>query len=203
MNIMLRVGIVFLVLTLFAPLTADAESQGIVRKESGDVNASHGSEEPVPVKERGYPNIFLIVIDALRPDHLGCYGYERNTSPNIDNLAGEGVLFEHAVSQTPVTTFSVTSFLTGSYVPSQLICSIDQAFRPLSGQATEQSYLTVLNKRLSEEIKKRGLVFLPEVVEEKGYKTAAFIANPFACSFWGEEMGFDRASGNLFKVFGT
>jgi membrane-anchored protein YejM (alkaline phosphatase superfamily) len=39
------------------------------------------------------PNIIFITIDALRPDHLGCYGYKRDTSPNIDKLAKEGVLF--------------------------------------------------------------------------------------------------------------
>jgi len=42
--------------------------------------------------------IILIVIDSLRQDHLGCYGYKRNTSPNIDDLAKESFLFKHAFS---------------------------------------------------------------------------------------------------------
>jgi len=45
------------------------------------------------------PNVLLITIDSLRRDHLGCYGYKRNTSPNIDNLAKEGILFTQAISQ--------------------------------------------------------------------------------------------------------
>jgi hypothetical protein len=61
------------------------------------------------------PNIFLILIDALRADHLGCYDYERPTSPNIDKLAEEGVLFKKAVSAAPWTDPSVLALFTGLY----------------------------------------------------------------------------------------
>ncbi|MFA5117383.1 MAG: sulfatase [Candidatus Omnitrophota bacterium] len=61
------------------------------------------------------PNIVLITLDALRPDHLGCYGYSRNTSPNIDLLAREGVVFEPVIAQGPDTLSSVPSFLTSRY----------------------------------------------------------------------------------------
>jgi arylsulfatase A-like enzyme len=61
------------------------------------------------------PNIVLITLDALRPDHLGCYGYSRNTSPNIDLLAREGVVFEQVIAQGPDTLSSVPSFLTSRY----------------------------------------------------------------------------------------
>jgi len=61
------------------------------------------------------PNIILIVIDALRPDHLSCYGYERNTSPNIDKLAKEGVMFTQAITAGGWTAESVPSTLTGTY----------------------------------------------------------------------------------------
>ena len=44
------------------------------------------------------PNVILLVMDAVRADHLSCYGYHRKTSPNIDNLAKKGVLFESAFS---------------------------------------------------------------------------------------------------------
>jgi len=57
----------------------------------------------------------LIGVDTLRPDHLGCYGYSRNTSPNIDRLAGGGVLFENTVSQCPWTLPSFASVLTSLY----------------------------------------------------------------------------------------
>jgi arylsulfatase A-like enzyme len=63
-------------------------------------------------------NIIIIGIDTLRADHLGCYGYERNTSPRIDALASRGVLVERAVSQAPWTLPSFASIFTSLY-PSQ------------------------------------------------------------------------------------
>lgn len=61
------------------------------------------------------PNVILIIIDALRPDHLGCYGYKRDTSPNIDNLAKEEALFTQAISQGSYTPPSFFSILTSTY----------------------------------------------------------------------------------------
>lgn len=61
------------------------------------------------------PNIFLILIDTLRPDHLSCYGYERTTSPNIDKLAAEGIRFEKAFSVAPWTNPSILALFTGLY----------------------------------------------------------------------------------------
>ncbi len=61
------------------------------------------------------PNIILVTIDSLRPDHLGCYGYKRNTSPNIDKLAKEGVLFMQAISQAPWSYPSIFSIFSGTY----------------------------------------------------------------------------------------
>ena len=57
-------------------------------------------------------HIIFIVVDALRPDHLGCYGYGRPTSPNIDHLAGRGLRFENAYSNAPWTKPSVASIFT-------------------------------------------------------------------------------------------
>ena len=59
------------------------------------------------------PNIILISVDTLRPDHLSCYGYERSTSPNVDNFANEGLLFENCFSHAPETGPSCASFLSG------------------------------------------------------------------------------------------
>ncbi|MFT7667911.1 MAG: arylsulfatase A-like enzyme [Planctomycetota bacterium] len=58
------------------------------------------------------PNVLVITIDSLRADRLGCYGYERKTSPNLDKLASEGVLFERAYSHAPFTAPSHASLLT-------------------------------------------------------------------------------------------
>jgi len=64
-------------------------------------------------KASNKPNIFLILIDTLRPDHLSCYGYERPTSPNIDKLAAEGVRFDRAFSASPWTNPSILALFTG------------------------------------------------------------------------------------------
>jgi len=62
------------------------------------------------------PNVILISIDTLRADHLGCYGYEKNITPNIDNFAKEGVLFNNCIAQAPETTASHGSIFT-SLIP--------------------------------------------------------------------------------------
>ncbi len=61
-------------------------------------------------------DIVLISIDALRADHVGAYGYARPTTPRIDALADEGVVFEAAYTPTPHTSYAVTSLMTGKYM---------------------------------------------------------------------------------------
>ena len=59
--------------------------------------------------------VILVLLDTVRADRLGCYGYERNTSPHLDALAAEGVRFSQAVSASPWTLPSVASLLAGQY----------------------------------------------------------------------------------------
>jgi len=61
------------------------------------------------------PNVLLIIADALRTDHLGCYGYSRPTSPQIDKFAAKALIFEKAMSNAPWTKPSVGSILTSLY----------------------------------------------------------------------------------------
>ncbi len=61
------------------------------------------------------PDIFLISVDTLRADHLGCYGYALPTSPNIDRFAGEGLLFENFICEVPLTGPSFGSMMTSQY----------------------------------------------------------------------------------------
>jgi len=61
------------------------------------------------------PNLVLVHLDALRPDHLGCYGYARDTSPNLDRLAAHGVLFEDANATATWTYPSVQGYLTSNH----------------------------------------------------------------------------------------
>ena len=70
----------------------------------------------LPIEERPLAmNVLLFVIDTLRADHLGCYGYFRNTSPNMDQLADEGVLFQDYFASGVPTGPGFTSIMTGMY----------------------------------------------------------------------------------------
>jgi len=61
-------------------------------------------------------NILLIIIDTLRADHLGCYGYRGIKTPHIDRLAEEGILFTNATCQVPLTLPSHCSLLTTTHL---------------------------------------------------------------------------------------
>ncbi|MBK7878795.1 MAG: sulfatase [Planctomycetes bacterium] len=66
--------------------------------------------------DQEHPNVIVIVVDTLRADRLGCYGYPRPITPEIDELAKEGLRFEDCVAQAPWTLPSMSSMLTGRYV---------------------------------------------------------------------------------------
>ena len=59
----------------------------------GGLAGACGTPEPTPV-----PSVLLVTVDTLRADHLGAYGYFRETSPNIDALAREGTVFENVIT---------------------------------------------------------------------------------------------------------
>ncbi len=68
-------------------------------------------------KEPSRQNVLFITIDTLRADHLGCYGYPRNTSPSIDALAEKSIVFDNCVSQATSTLPSHASIFTSLYPP--------------------------------------------------------------------------------------
>jgi len=118
------------------------------------------------------PNVLLISLDALRADHLGCYGYHRQTSPNIDKLAKNGVLFLNAFSQSSWTIPSHSSILT-SKLPHKHGGTIDTSegsrWHPLP-----DSNLT-----------------LAEILRENGYTTAGFTGGGYMGTENGLHQGFD------------
>jgi arylsulfatase len=109
------------------------------------------------------PDVVLIVVDALRPDHLSCYGYSRATSPNIDALAADGVLFLNNKSQSGVTMMSVASLLKSRYT-----------MRPSLGPPPGDD----------------GLV-LAEVMSAAGWSTACVQTNPWLSRPNDFNRGFD------------
>ena len=60
-------------------------------------------------------NVLFITMDALRADHIGAYGYYRNTSPNIDKLANKGILFKNFIANGPHTYLSLPSMISSKY----------------------------------------------------------------------------------------
>ena len=121
-------------------------------------------EQPLPLRDR--PNIILISIDSLRADHLGSYGYHRDTSPTLDALAAEGVLFRTVVSSTSWTLPAHHTLLTS--LPPELHGVVDDGTR-LSGKA----------------------LTLSEVLWSEGYTTAGIVSGPYLAAEYGYAQGFD------------
>jgi len=111
------------------------------------------------------PNVVLIVVDTLRADHLGIYGYQRDTSPNLDALARESFLYRNAISTAPWTSPAVGSILTGRYPPQIGI--------------TRQPIV------LDEAVRR-----LPEVLQARGYETAGIVSHLYVGRKYNYEQGF-------------
>lgn len=78
-------------------------------------------------------NILFISLDALRADHLGCYGYKRNTSPFIDSVASKGCLFTQAISQSSWTSSSL-AFVVTSFYPDHGLIEEGYSLSPLESK---------------------------------------------------------------------
>lgn len=111
-------------------------------------------------------NILFILIDTLRADHLGAYGYTRDTSPNIDALASEGWVFREMVAQSTWTKPGTASLLTGLYPKNHGANTIED--------------------RLADD-----RILLSEYLQRAGYRTHAFVANGNAGPPFNFDRGFD------------
>ena len=106
-------------------------------------------------------NIVLISIDALRADHLSCYSYERETSPNIDKIAEKGILFENVIAPSSWTVPSMVSLFTSVYPINHGV---------ISGFLRN-------NKVYKQEVLSDNLTTLAEILKENGYATFGVAAN--------------------------
>ncbi len=130
---------------------------------SGEV----GWGQPRMLPARGVdpqPPLIIWLVDTMRSDHLSCYGYQRDTSPNMDALAREGLRFERVSAQSSWTKPSIASILTGLYPSAHGAVGREDRLR-------------------------RGVTTLAEVLKSQGYTTAAFSANG---NFYGEDLGLTR-----------
>lgn len=111
------------------------------------------------------PNVIVISLDTVRADHLSVYGYHRSTTPNLERFGEEGVVFEHAFTQTPWTVPSHMSVFTSLYPSVHSITHL-----------TPQSDMSPM---------------LPEILRDAGYSTGAFVA-PVLSEDYGFAKGFDH-----------
>ncbi len=119
------------------------------------------------IKKEAKPNLLLITLDTTRADHLGCYGYEKAQTPHIDAMAAKGVLFERAYCNVPLTLPSHATIMTGLLPPEHGL--------HINGEKTlDDQFIT-----------------LAEVLAEKGWNTAAFVASFVLDSRFGLNQGFD------------
>lgn len=86
--------------------------------------------DPVPARVAGRPSIVLISIDSLRADHVGTYGYERDTTPALDALARESIVFERAYTTMSWTLVAHMSLLTGMYPTQHRVWDASRALSP-------------------------------------------------------------------------
>ncbi len=111
-------------------------------------------------------NVVLVVVDSLRPDHLGCYGYAHDTSPAIDALAREGIVYEQARTPAVFAWPSIATLLTGLYPPTHGVDDVDRCF-------------------LSD-----SLETLPERLADRGCTTLGTTANPLITQTKNFDQGF-------------
>jgi len=137
--------------------------------------ACAGDNEPQPTENSGFSrpeNVIFIVIDALRADHLGAYGYEREVTPNLDALAGRSLLFTRAYSAASWTLPSLASYMTSVYP------SVHRLRRPPTAED---------HSALSPEF-----VTLAESLNGAGYRTASITSQPWITDKLGLTQGFDE-----------
>ncbi|MGH9703963.1 MAG: sulfatase-like hydrolase/transferase [Candidatus Acidiferrales bacterium] len=113
------------------------------------------------------PDIILITVDTLRADHVGCYGSKNAATPGMDSLAHDGVLFEQAISQVPLTWPSHAAILTGTY-------PFANGVQDFTGQPLSNKFRT-----------------LAESLKARGYATGAVVSSFVLDRSWGLARGFD------------
>ena len=110
--------------------------------------------------------MLLVTIDTLRADRLGCYGYSKIETPNLDKIARQGVLFENAVAPAPLTAPSHASMMTGVYPTVHKV-------RNTGGFVLSSSQST-----------------LAKILQDEGWDTAAFIGSSVLKRRFGLNQGF-------------
>ncbi|MCC6143291.1 MAG: sulfatase-like hydrolase/transferase, partial [Candidatus Hydrogenedentes bacterium] len=157
-------------------MTKSTSSQGVTRREFLAAAAGIGiglavapriAAQPAYARPPDRPNVVLIIVDTLRADKCGCYGYHIDTTPGLDRLAANGVIFDRVISQCSWTRPSIGSLITSQHAR-------DVGLYEERGQALSLAVPT-----------------LPEVLKAEGYQTYGYTANPNINSRYNFNQGFD------------
>jgi arylsulfatase A-like enzyme len=141
----------------------------------GEPRIENRTLPPPPPK----PSIVLVLVDTLRRDYLGFHGFEGPISPGLDWLASESTVFENAFTQAPWTKPSIASLFTALHPDTHGLDNHEGLFG-----ARE-------SPRLTTGVLPASAVTLAEALKSSGYRTAAFIANPWLHDRYGFDQGFD------------
>jgi arylsulfatase A-like enzyme len=128
-----------------------------------------------------YDNAVIVVVDALRADHLSCYGHPRPTSPSIDALAARGTRFAQAVSPAPWTLPAMATLWTG------LLPSVHGAMRASDMHAWIEGRPNFRPTSVLDDSR----TTLAEVLRAHGVATAAFVAGSYPSAVFGMNQGFE------------
>lgn len=145
---------VFIFCLLFSAYSPQAAFSQLVSSVSGKY------------KSDGVYNLIIISVNALRADHLGCYGYSRNISPNIDELARDSIIFDRAIAPSYWTLPSLVSLFTSKYV-----CAHNVHSRGSKLNDNDQT--------------------LAQILKMYGYATAAFTCGLDTAKTYGLNRGFE------------
>jgi len=126
------------------------------------------------------PPIILLSVDTLSARHLSVYGYERATTPNLEELAQDAVVFESCVANAPWTLPSYLSLMSGLYPRSHAIGPDDEGEAPAGRLETWDTWQLAGNRWT-----------LAEMLRGAGYATAAFVDTPWISSQYRLDQGFD------------
>lgn len=150
--------------------------------------ASCGSESAA-----ARPNVVLVLIDTLRPDHLPFYGYERDTAPFLSELAAQSAVFERAFSASTWTAPATASLFTSLYPPQH---GVTRGFFVHRAKLAEQGKLDPARLTLTR--LPESLPTLPELFQRAGYDTLGISTNVNI----GNEIGFDRGFDEFARMYG-
>ncbi|MEM7353408.1 MAG: sulfatase-like hydrolase/transferase, partial [Acidobacteriota bacterium] len=142
------------------------------------VLASCGGTPPPEPLSPSRPDLILIVIDALRRDHVGFHGQPAPTTPQLDRLAASGVVFDNAYAHAPQTFNSTAALLTSRYFP----WLAEQQETGLAGAPPENRYFALASANRT----------LAEALKDAGYQTMAVLTNPHHWAGSGFWQGFEH-----------